>query len=183
MAPRGPAVSLAEPGAVQLGRRGFLRVVSAAAAALTAAVLAIPSLIAFLGPAFRKPTRRGWLKVAQADLLDIGTPVKVDFAEDVSDAWVQTRALRTVWLYTEDGENFTAYNGTCTHLACSYGFDRERGIFHCPCHHGLFDLKTGAVLGGPPPRTLDTLEVRVVEGELQVLYKDFRAGIPQKIEA
>jgi menaquinol-cytochrome c reductase iron-sulfur subunit len=109
-------------------------------------------------------------------------PVKVDFVEAMNDAWVEERALRSVWLYTEDGESFIAWNGTCTHLACSYGFDADKKIFHCPCHHGLFDVKTGKVLGGPPPRPLDSLEVRIVEGELQVLYKNFRAGIPQKVE-
>lgn len=170
------------PVPARVGRRGFLRVASAAAAALTAAVLAIPSLVAFLAPVFRRPRARGWLALTEADLVDIGVPVKVDFVEELSDAWVQTRALRSVWLYTEDGETFTAWNGTCTHLACSYGYDRKREIFHCPCHHGLFDVKTGAVLGGPPPRPLDPLEVRVVDGQVQVLYKDFRAGIRDRVE-
>ena len=38
----------------------------------------------------------------------------------------------------------------------------DEGIIHCPCHEGYFDLRSGAVLAGPPPRPLPriTLEVR-----------------------
>ena len=43
-------------------------------------------------------------------------------------------------------------------------------------------MKTGAVLGGPPPRPLDTLPVKVENGEVHVLYQSFRTGVPDKIE-
>ena len=163
-------------------RRTFLRWASGVAAALSALLVGVPSLAAFLTPGFRRPARKGWIKVAEADLVEIETPVKVDFVEPINDAWVESRALRTVWLYTEDGERFTAFNGTCTHLGCSYGFDAERKLFVCPCHRGVFDMKTGAVLAGPPPRALDPLPVRVVDGEVQVVLQQFRAGVPERIE-
>ena len=114
--------------------------------------------------------------------LDVDVPIKVDFVEAENDAWVETRALRTVWLYTEDQEKFTAFSGVCTHLGCSFGFDAEKKRYHCPCHHGLFDMKTGAVIGGPPPRALDALPVKVENGEVHVLYQTFRTGISEKIE-
>jgi menaquinol-cytochrome c reductase iron-sulfur subunit len=180
--PEEPALDAAESAARGLTRRRFFRWASAIGATLSAALIGLPSLRAFLTPAFQRPSKKDWIKVAESDLIEIGTPVKVDFVEAMNDAWVEERALRTVWLYTEDGESFLAWNGTCTHLACSYGFDADKKVFHCPCHHGLFDVKTGKVLDGPPPRPLDSLEVRIVEGELQVLYKNFRAGIPQKVE-
>jgi menaquinol-cytochrome c reductase iron-sulfur subunit len=94
---------------------------------------------------------------------------------------VESRALRTVWLYTEDGEHFTAYSGTCTHLGCSFGYDKDRDVFACPCHRGLFDVKTGKVLGGPPPRPLDTLPVKVENGEVHVMFESFRTGIEAKV--
>lgn len=86
-----------------------------------------------------------------------------------------------MWIYTDDNEKFTVYNGHCTHLACSYGFDKEAGRFHCPCHHGMFDLKSGEVLAGPPPRALDTLETKIENGVLYAAYEEFRAGVPTKI--
>ncbi|NUQ10750.1 MAG: Rieske (2Fe-2S) protein [Gemmatimonadaceae bacterium] len=123
------------------------------------------------------------MRLGEAALFDIGVPFKRDFTETISDAWVESRSLKSVWLYTEDGESYTAYNGRCTHLGCGYSFDKEEGVFHCPCHHGLFDLKTGAVVGGPPPRPLDRLEVKVEDGNVLVLYKDYRIGVAEKVEA
>lgn len=113
--------------------------------------------------------------------METGVPIRFDFAEAITDAWIETRVLRGVWIYTEDGEHFTVYNGICTHLSCSYGFDKAAGVFHCPCHHGLYDLKTGKVTGGPPPRPLDTLETKVEAGILYVAYENFRPGVPDKI--
>ena len=166
----------------KLHRRRFLRWASALGAALSAAMVGIPSLAAFFTPGFARPRPKAWLKVADADKLDIGTPVKVDFVEEVNDAWVESRALRTVWLYTDDGESFTAFSGVCTHLGCSFALDTERDIYDCPCHHGLFDVRTGAVLGGPPPRPLDSLPVKVEEGGVYIQHQLFRTGVPEKVE-
>ena len=58
----------------------------------------------------------------------------------------------------------------------------DKNVFACPCHTGFFDIKTGAVLGGPPPRQLDRLDVRVEDGALFARYQDFRLGVPEKAE-
>ncbi len=172
-----------ESDASTLHRRTFLRRVSGVGAALAAAVLGIPAIRAFASPGFRKPGKEDWVKVADdVSTLDIGTPIKLDFVEATSDAWIESRSLRSVWVFTEDGQKFIAYSGVCTHLGCGYGFDTTKKIFHCPCHHGLFEVKTGKVIGGPPPRPLDTLPVRVQNGELHVQYKSFRAGVAEKAE-
>ena len=163
-------------------RRRFLRWASTIGAALSGVLVGVPSLVAFLTPGFVRPRPKFWKKIAEADQLEIGTPVKVDFVEEVNDAWVETRALRTVWLYTEDGESFTAFSGVCTHLGCGFGFDSAKKEYHCPCHHGLFDMKTGAVTGGPPPRPLDTLPVKVEDGAVFVQHQLFRSGVPEKSE-
>ena len=93
----------------------------------------------------------------------------------------ESRVLRNVWIYTEDDEKFTVYNGRCTHLGCAYGYEKVTGHFKCPCHEGVFDVKTGAVLAGPPPRALDRLAVKVLDGDLFTRYQDFRVGIPGRI--
>lgn len=163
-------------------RRRFLKRLGALSAALIGLLAGVPAIQAFVSPGFRRSAARPWMKVAQADQVELETPVKVDFVEPENDAWIETRALRTVWLRTDDGESFTAFSGTCTHLGCSVAYDAGRGMFVCPCHQGLFDATSGAVLGGPPPRGLDPLPVRVVEGEVQVLLRQFRVGIPERIE-
>ena len=166
----------------RVSRRSFLKWASGISAALSGLLVAVPSLRAFLSPSFAPPTKKGWIKVGEADLIDVDKPVKVDFVEAMNDAWVENRTLRTVWLYTEDGEKFTAYSGVCTHLGCSFSFDDADKRYHCPCHHGLFDMKTGAVLGGPPPRPLDTLPVKVENGGVHIMYQTFRTGISEKVE-
>ncbi len=93
-------------------------------------------------------------------------------------------APQAVWVVKQGGENFTVFNPRCTHLTCAYSWKEEgphKGHFFCPCHDGVFDIN-GQVLGGPPPRPLDTLPVKVEDGRLFTIYKDFRAGITDKFE-
>jgi len=61
-----------------------------------------------------------------------------------------------------DGVGLLAYSQKCTHLACAVIPDVEQEVIHCPCHEGFFDLRTGNVLAGPPPRPLPRilLEIR-----------------------
>jgi nitrite reductase/ring-hydroxylating ferredoxin subunit len=55
-----------------------------------------------------------------------------------------------------------AFSQKCTHLSCAVIPRPAEGVFHCPCHEGVFELRTGRVLAGPPPRPLPriVLEVR-----------------------
>jgi len=62
-----------------------------------------------------------------------------------------------------DGQYF-AYGQKCTHLSCPVYFEREHGRLECPCHEGGFDVQTGNVIYGPPPRPLDRIELEVREG-------------------
>ncbi len=59
-------------------------------------------------------------------------------------------------------DEFVAFGQKCTHLSCAVVPRPAEGVFHCPCHEGIFDLRSGRVLAGPPPRPLPriTLEVR-----------------------
>jgi Rieske Fe-S protein len=167
---------------VVLRRRAFFKWMSTIGAGLSAALAGVPAMMAFLSPAFRPVQRQSWIKVGEAALFDIGVPDRVDFAETGQDAWVTTRLIRSIWVYTEDGEHFVAYNGKCPHLGCAYALDEQAGQFHCPCHNGEFDFKTGRVIAGPPPRPLDTLQTRVEEGAVYVTYQDFQLGIAEKVE-
>jgi Rieske Fe-S protein len=170
-------------GAGETGRRRFLARVSALGAVLGAALISAPVLRAIFPPAARKPTAGNWVKVADdTALLDIGVPIRVNFVQTIQDAWVESRTLNGVWLYTEDGEKFKAYNGRCTHLGCSFAYDQTKKTFFCPCHRGEFDTKTGAVISGPPPRPLDELEVEVRDAVVYVNYKDFQLGVEKQVE-
>ena len=165
-------------------RRSFLKAVAAFGAAICAWLVGRPVLRALLWPIRSQPSSENWVKVAEdVALVDIGKPIRLDFVQNRTDAWVETRALNSVWLYTEDGRKFKAYNGHCTHLGCGFSYDEARKMFFCPCHRGLFDVKTGAVLDGPPPRALDELTVEVRDAAVFVKYQDFQLGVKERIEA
>lgn len=175
---------LAAPLASTVGRRTFLQWISGAGALISAGLVGLPIFRAFASPALATPPAENWVKVADdIAVLDIGVPIRLDFVQTEDDAWVQSRALNSVWLYTEDGERFTAYSGHCTHLGCGFMLSPDKKTFDCPCHRGKFDVKTGEVLAGPPPRPLDTLPVEVRDGAVFVDYREYRLGVPEKREA
>jgi len=170
--------------AAQQPRRRFLAWLSLLGGGVSATLVGIPLLRAFVTPAIPTPPKDDWVKVADdIALIDVDTPVRVTFIVASQDAWIETRSLNSVWLYTTDGEHFKAYNAHCTHLGCGYVLDPDKKQFFCPCHRGEFDPKTGAVLGGPPPRPLDELKVQIRDSAVFVQYKNFRLGIPERVEA
>lgn len=70
-----------------------------------------------------------------------------------------------ILIRTATGE-YQAYGQKCTHLACPVYYERHHGRLECPCHEGAFDVATGNVLYGPPPRPLDVIELEVRGGEI-----------------
>jgi menaquinol-cytochrome c reductase iron-sulfur subunit len=155
-----------------------------AGGAISATLVGVPLLRAFVAPSLPKPPKDDWVKVADdIALIDIETPVRVTFVETRQDAWIETRTLNSVWLYTSDGEHFKAYNAHCTHLGCGYVFDKDAGHFFCPCHRGTFDVKNGTVLSGPPPRSLDELKVQIRDSAVYVQHKNFRLGVAERVES
>jgi Rieske Fe-S protein len=65
-----------------------------------------------------------------------------------------------ILIRTASGE-YRAYAQKCTHLTCPVYYAKERNRLECPCHDGGFDVETGHVLYGPPPRPLDKIEIEV----------------------
>lgn len=68
-----------------------------------------------------------------------------------------------ILIRTTSGE-YRAYAQKCTHLTCPVYFAKERNRLECPCHDGGFDVETGNVLYGPPPRPLDRIDIEVRSG-------------------
>ena len=62
-----------------------------------------------------------------------------------------------------------AVDDECTHGGCSLsGGDVEGSSIVCPCHFGTFDLRTDAVLSGPPPRPVGVWTATVLDGRLEL---------------
>jgi cytochrome b6-f complex iron-sulfur subunit len=60
-----------------------------------------------------------------------------------------------------------AVSAICTHLRCVLRWERDSGIFHCPCHDGTFD-RAGNVLSGPPKKPLRQYAAEVRADEIIV---------------
>ncbi len=54
-----------------------------------------------------------------------------------------------------------AFSQKCTHLGCVVYYEAEESRWHCPCHEGNFDARTGNVISGPPTRPLGRIELEV----------------------
>lgn len=129
-------------------RRGFLK--------LLASFLGLSALGAFVYPLFRfllpveSLERAKTITLAKAEL-------PVDTAKDLM------IGLTPVIIINTRDRGVIAFSRVCTHLGCLVKFDKERQLFICPCHAGLFDLE-GKVISGPPPKPLQKFFVRV-EGD------------------
>jgi nitrite reductase/ring-hydroxylating ferredoxin subunit len=63
-----------------------------------------------------------------------------------------------------DDATFVAYEQQCTHLSCPVLPAVARGELICPCHHGVFELRTGRPIAGPPRRPLARVALDVRDG-------------------
>lgn len=71
-----------------------------------------------------------------------------------------------VLLQPEAGQ-FIALSAVCTHLGCIVKWVNDKGEFLCPCHGGKFSTN-GQVLGGPPPKPLESYPVEIVDQDIMV---------------
>ena len=61
---------------------------------------------------------------------------------------------------------YVAFSQKCTHLSCAVIPRPAEGVFHCPCHEGIFELRTGRVIAGPPPRPLPRIVLEIHGDEI-----------------
>src|SRR5678816_1961756 len=67
-----------------------------------------------------------------------------------------------------------AYSQKCTHLSCAVRPLVERGVIHCPCHDGFFDLRSGRPIAGPPRRPLPIVRLELRGNEIYATGVDAR---------
>lgn len=132
----------------QVARRGFCNFLGLTSAAL------------FLGAAgFAGKSAINWrgasplpaVRIEGAEGLEPGASLNFRYPTEQDSAIL----IRTA------GGDYHAYGQKCTHLACPVYYERQRQRLECPCHEGAFEVTTGNVLYGPPPRPLDLIELEV----------------------
>ena len=76
---------------------------------------------------------------------------------------------------TGDAE-FVAFSQVCTHLSCAVIPRPDENIFFCPCHDGKFNLRTGAVVAGPPQRPLPRIDLEIRGAEIYAVGVTVRSN-------
>jgi menaquinol-cytochrome c reductase iron-sulfur subunit len=161
-------------------RRTFLARITGLIMGLIGLALSIPLVGYVISPAFRRQAQ-DWADTGSPDELAVGIPRELSYVVTLNDGWLKTTATKSVWAVRQPDGTVTVFSPLCTHLGCGYHWDSGDLTFKCPCHGSIFDLN-GKVVAGPAPRPLDHLPVKVENGRLFVIYKEFKAGTPQQIE-
>jgi cytochrome b6-f complex iron-sulfur subunit len=133
------------------GRRRFLRWLGGLTVVSTGAMVLTP-IIGFLIPSATGQASAGG-KVLVAKTADIPPG---------SGKVVAMGSKPAIVVNTDQG--IKAYSAICTHLGCVVAFNDMTGQIECPCHGGVFNPGSGAVVSGPPPAPLPPLTVSV-EGD------------------
>ena len=153
-------------------RRRFLARMSLAVCGAIGVVLSVPILAYLLSPLIR-PSRQIWRGVGPADGFKIGRTVLVAIEDPSALEWAGQTALTAAWLRRDSDTGFTAFAVNCTHLGCPVNWLEDARLFLCPCHGGVYNAD-GSVAGGPPPRPLLRYEVRVRDGEVEILTRGLK---------
>ncbi len=166
----------------RIGRRSFLGYLIAGTGGFVAAVMGVSGTIFAASPLLGAKSE-SQVSLGSVDSFQVGVPKSVDFSVQQKDGWVvENDSRKSVWVVRKSQSTFDVFVAHCTHLGCAYNWASDAQQFQCPCHGGRYSID-GQVLGGPPPRNLDTLQYSVQGGNLLVNYEEFRLGIPQKVEA
>jgi menaquinol-cytochrome c reductase iron-sulfur subunit len=147
-------------------RREFLGWIGVGTAGLAATLAGIP----IVGALFSTPARSEqiWHPVGDVDNFGIDETVRVEFVDPDPVPWAGPAARNAAWLRRTSEEEFTAFSVYCTHVGCPVSWREGASLFICPCHGGVFD-REGDVVAGPPETPLVRLDVRLREGQVEVL--------------
>jgi menaquinol-cytochrome c reductase iron-sulfur subunit len=165
----------------EVSRRKFMIRVIVGITVFIGAVLAVPFGGLGILPALRNK-KSGWSDAGTLQDLIVNEPQERRFMQVVKSGWMEDKEERSIWIVRRQDNSVTAYSPNCPHLGCGYRWFSEDRQFKCPCHGSVFDIN-GKVLAGPTPRPLDTLETKVEDGRIMILYEVFQLGIAQKLVA
>lgn len=164
-----------------ISRRSFLAAIMGGFSAFTAVVVGVPAAMFALSPALKRTKKEDWVQVGMLNDYSIGQPQMAEFSLFRKDGWLEQTVSKSVYVVRTGESDFAVYNPRCTHLGCMVSWRPGEKAFFSPCHGGVFAI-TGEVQAGPPPRSLDKLDWKPDGNKLVVNYKDFRLGVPEKME-
>jgi menaquinol-cytochrome c reductase iron-sulfur subunit len=150
-------------------RRRFLNQVSIGLSGLLGIVLATPVLGFVFGPR-RSETEIAWRPIGAIEDFPVGQTVRATFLDPSPLPWAGFSAQTAAYVRQESEGQFTALSVYCTHVGCPIWWTDEAQLFLCPCHGGSF-FRNGAVAGGPPRTALERYDIRVRDGQVEILAR------------
>ncbi len=146
-------------------RRKFLVRAIAVMAGAIAAMVGAPAIGYLIGPSGQRSGSGEWIPLGTTASVQPGDPVLMKATVERTSGWLTDSQDVSVFVSTENGQDFTAHSNVCTHLGCRVRWVEDQAGFFCPCHNAVF-ARDGSVVTGPPPRPLDEFETMVEEGTI-----------------
>lgn len=160
------------------GRRVFLERLTVALGAACAAALVVPVTGVLLAPLRRRPPDP-WRRVGALGGFAVGETTKVTFLDPAPLPWAGFAAETAAWIRRTGEEELIALGAHCTHVGCPVSWMGTAKLFMCPCHGGAY-YEDGKVAAGPPPRPLPRHEVRVRDGQVEILPMPVQAALGRR---
>jgi len=168
------------------GRRSFLSICTGGLFALMTGLILAPVAAFVTSPLRRRPGESaagdGFADAGAVSAIPTGTWTLVPIEIVRQDGWDKTKQSRSLWVLVtgSNSSDVKVFSPICPHLGCPIGRPAGLDEFKCPCHGGTF-TNDGALVSGPPPRGMDTLDYQIRDGHLWVRWQDFRTGVHERI--
>jgi Rieske Fe-S protein len=143
-------------------RRDFMKTAIIAIGGIIGGAIGIPAIPYIIGPA-QKQAEENWIRLGAIGKVDLNVPTLFKTTIETQTGWINAEEEFSVYVLTENGQDFSVMSNICTHLGCRVRWIPDQEGFFCPCHNAVF-AKDGTVVDGPPPRPLDQFEYKVEDG-------------------
>jgi menaquinol-cytochrome c reductase iron-sulfur subunit len=161
-------------------RRSFFASLLGGCAGLIATIIGTPMLRYVLYPVQASSRTEKWTEIGDVtEFHNLDKPVTKTISLVQRDGWREVVSNQSVFVSRTGNGTLQVLSPICPHLGCSVAWHENQDKFICPCHGGQF-AADGKRLSGPPPRGLDTLDVQIKDGKLQVQFQYFRSNVPDR---
>jgi menaquinol-cytochrome c reductase iron-sulfur subunit len=156
-------------------RRDFVKAVTAVVGGVITAAIGLPAIGYLIDPALKSQKADAWIPLGNFKSFAVGKPTLVSFNRSQVNGWEKTVSSYGVFVLRKSETDTLVLSNKCTHLGCQVNWKADRNEYVCPCHDAQFSIE-GQVLGGPPPRPLNTYSGDQLKVENGMLMLHFTEG-------